>query len=69
MLEKMFKRYATCPSCTIARNKILELLGGAFSGEYKMPKYESTSAMGSNNGVTDTAVVANGFELFEYIWP
>jgi aldehyde:ferredoxin oxidoreductase len=63
MVEKMFKRHVTCPSCTIAHNKVLELRGGAFSGEYKMPEYEITSAMGSNIGVTDPTVVAKGSEL------
>lgn len=63
MVEKMFKRHVTCPSCTIAHNKVLELKGGAFSGECELPEYEMVVAMGSNIGVTDPTVAAKGTEL------
>lgn len=65
IIENMFKRHLTCPSCTIAHGKLLELKGGAFSGECEMPEYEMLVAMGSNIGVTDPTVAAKGGELLD----
>ena len=65
ILERMFKRHTTCPSCTIAHTKVLELKGGSFSGECELPEYEMLVAMGSNIGVTDPIVAAKGTELVD----
>jgi aldehyde:ferredoxin oxidoreductase len=63
IVGNMLKRHTTCPGCTIAHTKILDLQGGAFSGECAMPEYEIVVAMGSNIGVTDPTVAAKGGEL------
>ena len=63
IIDKMLKQHTTCPSCSVAHTKILELKDGAFSGECKMPEYEILVAMGSNIGVADPTVAATGGEL------
>jgi aldehyde:ferredoxin oxidoreductase len=63
IIEKMFKRHTTCPSCSLAHNKLLELKGGAFGGECELPEFEMLAAMGSNLGVSDPTVAAKGSEL------
>jgi aldehyde:ferredoxin oxidoreductase len=63
IVEKMLKRHTTCPSCTLAHTKLLDLKGGVFAGECKLPEFEMVAAMGSNIGVTDPTVVAKGSEL------
>lgn len=65
IIEKMFKRHTTCPSCTLAHMKLLDLKGGVFSGECELPEFEMVAAMGSNIGVTDPTVVAKGCELVD----
>jgi len=65
IIDNMLKRNTTCPSCTIAHTKLLELKGGVFEGECKMPEYEILVAMGSNIGVTDPTVAAKGGELLD----
>ncbi len=65
IVEKMLKRHTTCPSCTLAHTKLLDLKGGAFTGECKLPEFEMLAAMGSNIGVTDPTVVARGSELVD----
>jgi aldehyde:ferredoxin oxidoreductase len=65
IIDHMLKRHTTCPSCTVAHNKILELSGGALTGECEMPEYEILVAMGSNIGVTDPTVAAKGGELLD----
>jgi aldehyde:ferredoxin oxidoreductase len=65
IMEKMFKRHTTCPSCTLAHTKLIELKGGAFSGECELPEFEMLVAMGSNIGVTDPTVAAKGSELLD----
>lgn len=46
LVDHMLKRHTTCPSCTVAHTKILELKDGAFGGECKMPEYEILSCDG-----------------------
>lgn len=65
IIEKMFKRHTTCPSCTVAHGKILDLRGGAFSGECELAEYEMLVAMGSNIGVTDPTVACKASELLD----
>lgn len=65
IIDHMFKRNTTCPGCTIAHNKVLELKGGVFEGECELPEFEMLAAMGSNIGVTDPTVVAKGSELLD----
>lgn len=63
LLKKWFKRHVTCPSCTEAHNKLLEISEGEFKGEYNLPEYELCAGMGSNIGVTDPAAVVKGADL------
>lgn len=63
IIEKMLKKHTTCPSCTLAHTKLLELKDGVFSGECELPEFEMLVAMGSNIGVTDPTVAAKGTEL------
>ena len=65
IIDKMLKQNTTCPSCSVAHTKTIELKGGAFSGECDMPEYEILVAMGSNIGVTDPTVAAKGGELLD----
>jgi aldehyde:ferredoxin oxidoreductase len=65
ILEKMLKRHTTCPSCTLAHTKLIELAGGVFSGECELPEFEMLVSMGSNIGVTDPTVAAKGTELLD----
>lgn len=63
MVGKMLRRHTTCPSCTLAHTKLLDLKDGVFTGQCKLPEFEMIAAMGSNLGVTDPTVVAKGCEL------
>jgi len=63
LVQKWFKRHVTCPSCTAAHDKSLEITKGEFKGEYTLPEYEICAAMGSNIGVTDPAAVVKGGDL------
>ena len=63
LVRKWFKRHVTCPSCTEAHNKLLEINDGEFKGEYNLPEYEICAAVGSNIGVTDPAAVVKGADL------
>jgi aldehyde:ferredoxin oxidoreductase len=63
IVEKMFKKHTTCPGCTLAHTKLLELKDGVFGGECELPEFEMLVAMGSNIGVTDPTVAAKGTEL------
>lgn len=65
IIERMFKRNTTCPSCTVAHGKILDLKDGAFSGECELAEYEMLVAMGSNIGVTDPTVACKASELLD----
>jgi aldehyde:ferredoxin oxidoreductase len=65
IVGNMLKRHTTCPSCTLAHTKLLDLKGGIFSGQCKLPEFEMIAAMGSNLGITDPTVVARGCELVD----
>jgi aldehyde:ferredoxin oxidoreductase len=65
IIDKMLKKHTTCPSCTVAHTKMLDLKGGLYEGECDMPEFEILGAMGSNLGITDPTVVARGGELVD----
>jgi aldehyde:ferredoxin oxidoreductase len=65
IVDRMLKRHTTCPSCTLAHTKLLDLKGGVFTGQCKLPEFEMIAAMGSNLGITDPTVVARGCELVD----
>ena len=65
ILERMFKRHTTCPTCTVAHGKVLELRDGAFNGECELAEYEMLAAMGSNLGITDPTVACRASELLD----
>jgi aldehyde:ferredoxin oxidoreductase len=65
IIDHMLKRNTTCPGCTVAHTKLLELKGGAFEGECEMPEFEILGAMGSNLGVSDPTVAAKGGDLLD----
>ena len=65
MVAKMLKKHDTCPSCTIAHRKVLELKGGEFSGECALPEYEVLVGAGSVIGVTEPTAVCYGGQILD----
>jgi aldehyde:ferredoxin oxidoreductase len=65
MVSTMFKKHDTCPSCTIAHRKVLELKGGEFTGECALPEYEVLVGAGSLIGITEPTAVCHGGQLLD----
>ena len=63
LVGNYLKKHTTCPSCTLAHRKLLELKGGAYSGECSLPEFECIGSMGSNIGVTEPTAVCWGNDL------